>query len=65
MENQIKPSWITDEQWSANPNVYHWERSRAATLSVKQSQEQLSLTREQIEREMQNRKASIGLNQKD
>lgn len=65
MEKQIKPDWITDEQWKANPNVYHWERSRAAMKSVKKMQKQPPLTRAQIEQEMLNREASIALNRKD
>ena len=28
MENEQKPDWITDRQWAANPNVYHWEQNR-------------------------------------
>lgn len=35
MEAQVKPDWITDKQWEANPNVYHCEQSR----TVKQLQE--------------------------
>lgn len=33
MEAQVKPDWITDQQWAANPNVYHWERSLKANQS--------------------------------
>lgn len=59
MEAQIKPDWITDKQWKANPNVYHWERSRQAMQSIKQSKEQPPLTREQLEQQMINRQSSL------
>lgn len=48
MNKQTKPDWITDEQWKANPNVYHWERSRAAMQSVKQLQEQPPQTHDEV-----------------
>lgn len=64
MESDIKPDWVTDEQWKANPNLYHWEQSRAAMESVKRMQEQPPLTRQQIELEMHNRQASLVLNSK-
>ncbi len=28
--SQVKPDWITDDQWKINPNVYHWEQSKKA-----------------------------------
>ena len=31
--NQVKPDWITDDQWKINPNVYHWEHSKKAMES--------------------------------
>lgn len=65
MEAQKKPDWITDEQWKANPNVYHWEQSRQAIQSVKQSQEQPPLTREQVEQQMLNRQLSFSNNIRD
>ena len=37
MEHQIKPDWITPEQWEVNPNIHHWESSRKAMESLKQS----------------------------
>lgn len=37
MENQIRPDWITQEQWSINPNIHHWKSSRKAMESLKQS----------------------------
>ncbi len=64
MDKQKKPNWITDEQWEANPNIFHWERSREAMHSLKQLQEQPPLTREEVEQQMQNRKASIRINKK-
>lgn len=36
METQIKPDWITDEQWEANPNVYHWEQNKACAEYIAQ-----------------------------
>lgn len=35
METELKPDWITDAQWEANPNVYHWEQSRKAITRSK------------------------------
>jgi len=64
MDKQKKPNWITDEQWEVNPNIYHWEQSREAMQSLKQLQEQPPLTREEVEQQMQNRKASIRTNKK-
>jgi len=48
MKKEQKPEWITDEQWEANPNIYHWEQSRKALESLKQLQNLPSPTREQI-----------------
>ena len=30
---QVKPDWITDEQWKANPNIYHWEQEKKGAES--------------------------------
>lgn len=48
MKNQEKPTWITDEQWAANPNIYHWEQSQVAMESLKQLQSQPTPKREQV-----------------
>jgi len=37
MEAQKKPDWITDQQWAANPNIYHWEQERKGMESIKRS----------------------------
>jgi len=53
MEAKVKPDWITDLQWAANPNIYHWEQSRKAMESLKQS---TPVTYEQaVEQERRNR----------
>ena len=50
---QVKPDWITDQQWAANPNIYHWERSRKAMQYNEQS---TPVTYEQaVEQERRNR----------
>ena len=37
MEQQIKPDWITDEQWSIVPSVGWWEDSKKMGESIAQS----------------------------
>lgn len=37
MEEKVKPDWITDKQWAANPNIYHWEQERKGMESIKNS----------------------------
>lgn len=37
MEAQEKPDWITDQQWAANPNIYHWEQQKKGMESLEQS----------------------------
>jgi len=37
MEAQVKPDWITDKQWAANPNTYHWEQERKGMESLERS----------------------------
>jgi hypothetical protein len=37
MENQIKPDWITDKQWSTVPSVEWWEDSKKQAQSIAQS----------------------------
>jgi hypothetical protein len=64
MEKQQKPDWITDEQWEANPNVYHWEQSRKAMQFLKQSQK-VPITHEEVVQQMRNRRISLGLDPKD
>jgi hypothetical protein len=46
MKKEHKPTWITDKQWEANPNVYHWEQSLQANQLKEQSKK--PLTREKI-----------------
>ena len=62
-EKQAKPDWITDKQWEANPNVYHWEQS----LQVNQSKEQSKnpLTREQKVEQARINRILRGENPKD
>lgn len=36
MEAHIKPDWITDEQWVANPNIYYWEQQKKGIDHIKQ-----------------------------
>lgn len=53
MESQVKPDWITDQQWAANPNIYQWERSRKAMQYNAQSK---PVTYEEaVEQERRNR----------
>ena len=48
MNENKKPTWITEEQWAANPTIYHWEQSQVAMESLKQLQSQPTSTREQV-----------------
>ena len=63
MKKQAKPEWITDEQWEANPNVYHWEQSREAMQSLNQSQEQQ--THEEIVAHQRKMLVDAGISTKD
>ncbi len=62
MNKQIKPDWITQQEWEINPNIYHWERSREAKRFVEQSK---PVTREQVHEMMVKRYESVGLSRKD
>jgi hypothetical protein len=37
MENQIRPDWITPEQWSAVPSVTWWEDQKKGAEYIAQS----------------------------
>lgn len=65
MKNQEKPTWITDEQWAANPNIYHWEQSREAMQSLKQLQNRPTPTREQVIQQQRQALINAGLSTKD
>jgi len=65
MKKEQKPSWITDEQWIANPNTYHWEQSRKAMLSLEQLQKQPTPTREQVILQQRQVLINAGLSTKD
>ena len=65
MEKQAKPEWITDEQWEANPNIYHWEQSREAMKSLKQLLNQTIPTREQVIQQQRQALIKAGLSTKD
>lgn len=51
---QVKPDWITDAQWKANPNIYHWEQSQKAKQLHEQSANPLT-REEKIEQARRNR----------
>lgn len=55
-----KPDWITDEQWKANPNVYHWEQSRKAMQLREKSMR--TVTHEQAVQQARKLRASLGQN---
>ena len=63
MENEQKPDWITDRQWAANPNVYHWEQSLQVNKS--QAQSKKPLTRARLEEQMRKRMISLGQTPQD
>lgn len=65
MEKQTKPEWITDEQWQANPNIYHWERSRAAMQSLKEMQKLPPQSHEEIVRHHRQMRINAGISTKD
>lgn len=37
MEKQVKPDWITDEQWKAVPSIGWWEDRKQGAEYIKQS----------------------------
>ena len=65
MDKELKPKWITDEQWEANPNIYHWEQSLEAMRSLKQLQNQPIPTREQVIQQQRQALINAGLSTKD
>lgn len=40
MEKQVKPDWITDEQWVAVPSEFHWLSQKRGAESLAQSKTQ-------------------------
>ena len=48
MEKTVKPDWVTAEQWAANPNVNHWERSRRLMKSIEEMRKLPKKTHEEI-----------------
>ena len=65
MNKDQKPKWITDEQWEANPNIYHWEQSQEAMQSLEQLQNRPSPTREQVIQQQRQALIKTGLSTKD
>ncbi len=37
MEHEMKPDWITDEQWKAVPSISWWEDQKQGAEYIKQS----------------------------
>lgn len=64
IENTEKPDWITDEQWAANSNVNHWERSRRVKHSIEQSRKLPKKTHEEIQAHQRKMYEDAGLSTK-
>ena len=60
MEKEQKPDWITDRQWEANPNVYHWEQNRKIGEHRELTKNRPPLTRDQIVQQARQRRISLG-----
>lgn len=64
-EKDQKPDWVTTEQWEIKPNIYHWEQSGLAMQWLKELQNQLPLTHEQVIQEQRQRLIQLGLSTDD
>jgi hypothetical protein len=61
-DSQVKPDWITDEQWKAVPSVEWWENNRKGAESIAQSKPQtMQEIRDQFSR-LRNSKNSEKMN---
>ena len=60
-----KPESITDRQWEANPNIYHWEQSREVMMCHEPLRKQPNTTHEKIVADQRQMLVDGGLSTKD